>query len=161
MSLRGLPFLKIVSLSGHLILLAMINLDCSGFRRVCFSPWVTEERAEAEVVAVALDFDFGHVEAAGHAFEGGNGVGTHDLRRDEEMNAVDHAAGKKAVLRRVPVSVSRVRMPSSPSLSSNFVERNAAGIRRENFDADAAGLKIADAGFVIGDGEDDDVVLTP
>ena len=58
-------------------------------------PGIEEERAEAEVVAVALDFDFGHVDKAGQAFEGGDGVGAHDLRRDEEVKAIDEAGGEE------------------------------------------------------------------
>ena len=60
-----------------------------------WGPGVFEEGAEAEVVAVALDFDLGHVDGGGHAFEGGDGVGAHDLRGDEEVDAVDVAAGEQ------------------------------------------------------------------
>ena len=59
-------------------------------------PGVFEEGAEAEVVVVALDFYLGHADCVGHAAEGGDGVGAHELRRDEEMHAVDESCGEQS-----------------------------------------------------------------
>ena len=58
-------------------------------------PGIAEEGTEAEVVAVALYFYLSHADGAGHAFEGGDRVGAHDLRGDEEVDAVDQAAGEQ------------------------------------------------------------------
>ena len=43
-----------------------------------FRPGVFEQRAEAQVVGVALYFHLGHLDGVGHAAEGGDGVGAHD-----------------------------------------------------------------------------------
>lgn len=59
-------------------------------------PRVAQQGAEAEVVAVALYFNFSHLDGFGHAVEGRDCVRAHDLRRDEEMDAVDHPAGEQS-----------------------------------------------------------------
>ena len=64
-------------------------------RRVWEGAGVFEEGGEAEVVSVALDFDLGHGDGGGDAFEGGDGVRAHDLRGDEEVDAVDVSAGEQ------------------------------------------------------------------
>ena len=122
-------------------------------------PRVAKERAEAEIVAIALDLDFGHVDEARQAFEGGNGVGAHDLGRNEEVEAVDEADGEEG---RVEPSTRLSEKREDAFLAKfveNFLERNPACIRRKHFDAYATALKIADASFVMGDGEDDDVLV--
>jgi hypothetical protein len=58
-------------------------------------PGVFEERAEPEVVVVALHFYFFHVDGVGHAAEGRDGVGAHDLRGDEQVYTVDESCGEQ------------------------------------------------------------------
>ncbi len=50
-------------------------------------------------------------------------------------------------------------MPSSPSFERTLSSGTRPASAAKDFDADAAVAQLADAGFVVGDGEDDDVVL--
>jgi hypothetical protein len=59
-------------------------------------PRVFEQRTQAQIVGVALDFHLGHLNGVRHAAEGGHGVGAHDLRGDEEVNAVYEPAGQQS-----------------------------------------------------------------
>ena len=97
----------------------------------------------------------------GHAFEGGDGVGAHDLRGDEEVEAVDQAAGEQGGVETRSGFGEEGEDAFFAEFVEDFVERDAACICRKDFDADAAVAQFVDAGFVVRDGEDDDIILAP
>jgi hypothetical protein len=102
-------------------------------------PGVFEQRAEAQVVAnVALDFDLGHADGVGHAAEGGDGVGAHDLRGDEEMDAVDEAGGQQSGVEARAGLGEQGQDAFFAELVEHLAEGHAAGFGGQNFDAHAA-----------------------
>ena len=95
------------------------------------------------------------------SLEGGDGVRAHDLRGDEEVDAVDEVGGEQGGV--------EAGAGFGEQGEDAFAGRGGRGLwsrgtfrptfRGEDFDADAAGAEFGDAGLVVGDGEDGDVVL--
>jgi len=71
------------------------------------------------------------------AFEGGHGVGTHDLRGDEEMDAVHQTSGQQCGVQPRACLDEQGQDSLFASLSSNLAQRDAACFGGQHFDADA------------------------
>jgi hypothetical protein len=94
------------------------------------------------------------LDGVGHAAEGGDGVGAHDLRGDEEVDAVDEAGGEQSGVEARAGFGEQGENAFFAELVEDFGERDAARFGGQDFDADAALLELLDAGLVFGDGED-------
>ena len=91
----------------------------------------------------------------------GDRIGAHDLRRDEQVDAVDEAGGEQGRVEARAGFGEQREDAFFAELIEDLAQGNAAGFGGQHFDADAAVAELADAGLVFGDGEDDDVVLAP
>src|SRR5580698_5992052 len=72
------------------------QMVCSASGLLRGRPGIAEQRCDAKIIAIAIDLRIGQLDEAGQAAEGRHCVGAHDLRRDEDMNAVDKADGEKS-----------------------------------------------------------------
>ena len=61
-------------------------------------PGIAEQRAEAKVVFVALHLNRRHMNGVRHSAEGRHGIGAHDLRGDEEVDAIYQSAGQQGCI---------------------------------------------------------------
>ena len=85
----------------------------------------------------------------GHASEGGDGVGAHDLRGDEEVDAVDQAAGEQGGVEARAGFGEQGEDAFFAELVQDLVERDAAGLGRAELRRGRRGLRSScDAGLV-------------
>jgi hypothetical protein len=132
---------------------------CSARNLRSFFPGIAQKRAESDVVAITFNFDLGHADGPGHPFKGGHGVGTHDLRGDEEVNAIDEVFRQHCGIETGTGFSEKVEDAFGAEFVEDFAERDSPAFGCQNFDANTAIPQFAGASFIFGDSENYDIVL--
>ncbi len=99
------------------------------------------------------------MDGAGEAFEGGDGVGAHDLRADEDVDAVDQAGGEQGGVEAGAGFGEQGENAFAAEHVEDGAERYSAGFGGKDLDSDAAAGEVGDLLVVFGDGEEDDVEI--
>ena len=108
-----------------------------GFAR-CFSHGSFSSEHKPQIVPIPLHLDLGHVNRMRHAAEGRHGVGAHDLRRNEEVNAVHQPARQQSRIQpRAGLGQQRQNALLAQYIQ-HLTKRNAASLGSQNLHAHAA-----------------------
>ena len=78
------------------------------------------------------------MDEARETFEGGDGVGAHDLRRNEQVQAVDEAGGEESGVEARAGFSEEGENAFFAEFVENLLERDPPCLRGKDFDADAA-----------------------